>query len=279
MQLDSEISGQKRKVELAFAGLVLVALISLTVAVTKLAPNHESPAGVALTPEPIFVFPDFASISNIEAKKQQFFDFLQDYVHYENGSIRDLRPQLLSYAEILGAGITLTGLERDWMMDLAITYSVDTEAANDQALVNELLLRVDVIPASLVLAQAANESAWGTSRFALEANNIFGQWCFEEGCGIIPNRRVAGATHEVKSFDTIEAAIEGYFLNINSHHLYAGFRQERARLRRLGRRLDSIVLAQRLDRYSERGKSYVDEVQTLIQQNNLAQRDRRWMEN
>jgi Bax protein len=279
MQLDREISGQKRKVELAFAGLVLVALISLTVAVTKLAPNHESPAGVALTPEPIFVFPDFASISNIETKKQQFFDFLQDYVHSENGFIRDLRPQLLSYAEILGEGTTLSGLERSWMMDLAITYSVDTEAANDQALVNELLLRVDVIPASLVLAQAANESAWGTSRFALEANNIFGQWCFEEGCGIIPNRRAVGATHEVKSFDTIEAAIEGYFLNINSHHLYAGFRQERARFRRLGRRLDPIVLAQGLDRYSERGKSYVDEVQTLIQQNNLDQRDRRWMEN
>ena len=279
MQLDREISGQKRKVELAFAGLVLVALISLTVAVTKLAPNHESRAGVALTPEPIFVFPDFASISNIETKKQQFFDFLQDYVHSENGFIRDLRPQLLSYAEILGEGTTLSGLERSWMMDLAIAYSVDTKVANDQALVNELLLRIDVIPTSLVLAQAANESAWGTSRFALEANNIFGQWCFEEGCGIIPNRRAAGATHEVKSFDTIEASIEGYFLNINSHHLYAGFRQERARLRRLGRRLDSIVLAQRLDRYSERGKSYVDEVQTLIQQNNLAQRDRRWMEN
>ena len=279
MQLDSEILGQKRKVELAFAGLVLVALISLTVAVTKLAPNHESPAGVALTPEPIFVFPDFASISNIETKKQQFFDFLQDYVHYENGFIRDLRQKLLSYAEILGEGTTLSGLERSWMMDLAITYSVDTKVANDQALVNELLLRIDVIPTSLVLAQAANESAWGTSRFALEANNIFGQWCFEEGCGIIPNRRAAGATHEVESFDTIEASIEGYFLNINSHHLYAGFRQERARLRRLGRRLDPIVLAQGLDRYSERGKSYVDEVQTLIQQNNLAQRDRRWMEN
>jgi Bax protein len=145
--------------------------------------------------------------------------------------------------------------------------------------VNELLFKVDVIPASLVLAQAANESAWGTSRFALEGNNIFGQWCFEEGCGIIPNRRVEGATHEVKSFDTIEAAIEGYFLNINSHHLYAAFRQERARLRRLGRRLDSMVLAQGLDRYSQRGENYIDEVQTLIQQNDLRQRDRRWMEN
>jgi Bax protein len=279
MQSDSEVSKQKRKLELAFAGLVSVALIALTVAVTKLAPTYESAAEVVVTPEPIVVFPDFASISNIETKKLQFFDFLQDYVRYENGLISDLRLRLLSYSEIIGAGITLSGRERGWVLDLAITYSVDTQATNEQALVRELLLKVDVIPASLVLAQAANESAWGTSRFALEGNNIFGQWCFEEGCGIIPNRRVEGATHEVKSFDSIEAAIEGYFLNINSHRLYAAFRQERARLRRLGRRLDPILLAQGLDRYSQRGENYIDEVQTLIQQNDLRQRDRRWMEN
>ena len=279
MQSDSEVSKQKRKLELAFAGLVSVALIALTVAVTKLAPTYESAAEVVVTPEPIVVFPDFASISNIETKKLQFFDFLQDYVRYENGLISDLRLRLLSYSEIIGAGITLSGRERDWVLDLAITYSVDTQATNEQALVRELLLKVDVIPASLVLAQAASESAWGTSRFALEGNNIFGQWCFEEGCGIIPNRRVEGATHEVKSFDSIEAAIEGYFLNINSHRLYAAFRQERARLRRLGRRLDPILLAQGLDRYSQRGENYIDEVQTLIQQNDLRQRDRRWMEN
>ena len=186
---------------------------------------------------------------------------------------------MLSYAEIVDSGIPLTGRERDWVIDLAITYDVVTETISDQAIVDELLLRVDVIPASLVLAQAANESAWGTSRFTLEGNNIFGQWCFEEGCGIIPNRRIEGATHEVKSFDTIEAAIEGYFLNINTHHLYADFRAERARLRQLGRRLDPILLAQGLDRYSQRGENYIDEVQTLIQQNDLRQRDRRWLEN
>ncbi|PCI73903.1 MAG: hypothetical protein COB20_15685 [SAR86 cluster bacterium] len=279
MVSDSGNAEQKRKLELAFAGLVSIALIALTLTVTKLAPVHESAGEVAMAPEPIVVFPDFASISNIETKKQQFFDFLQDYVRHENGLVSDLRLQLLSYAEIVGSGITLTGHERDWVIDLAITYNVDTESTIDQALVNELLLRVDVIPVSLVLAQAANESAWGTSRFALEGNNIFGQWCFEEGCGIIPNRRVEGATHEVKSFDTIEAAIEGYFLNINTHHLYAGLRRERARLRRLGQRLDSIMLAQGLDRYSQRGETYIDEVQTLIQQNDLRRRDRRWMEN
>lgn len=279
MLSDSENAGQKRKLELAFAGLVSIALIGLTSAVTMLAPAHKSITEVSTTLEPIVVFPDFASISDIEAKKKQFFDFLQDYVRYENGLISDLRLQLLSYAEIADAGIALTGREREWVIDLAITYDVNTEATIDQTIVSELLFKVDVIPASLVLAQAANESAWGTSRFALEGNNIFGQWCFEEGCGIIPNRRIAGATHEVKSFDTIEAAIEGYFLNINSHHLYTAFREERARLRQLGQRLDPIVLAQGLDRYSQRGENYIDEVQTLIQQNDLRQRDRRWMEN
>lgn len=279
MLSDSEISQQKRKRELAFAGLVSVALFVLTFAVTKFAPTYESTAEVSVVPEPIVVFPDFASISNTEAKKQQFFDFLQDYVRYENGLVSGLRLQLLSYAEIVDAGTPLSVYERDWVVDLAVAYNLDVDATSVQSLMSELLLMVDVIPASLVLAQAANESAWGTSRFALEGNNIFGQWCYVEGCGIIPNRRVEGATHEVKSFDTIEDAIEGYFLNINTHRLYVGFRQERARLRQLGQRLDPILLVQGLARYSQRGENYIDEVQTMIQQNDLRQRDRRWIGN
>ena len=279
MLSDSEISQQKRKLELAFAGAVSVALFVLTFAVTKLAPTYESTSELPVVSKSIVVFPDFASISNIEAKKQQFFDFLQDYVRYENGSVSDLRLQLRSYAEIADSGAPLSGRERDWVVDLAITYNVDTNTTTDRVLLKELLLKVDVIPASIVLAQAANESAWGTSRFALEGNNVFGQWCFVEGCGIVPNRRVEGATHEVKRFDTIVDAIESYFLNINSHPLYVGFRQERARLRQLGQRLDPFLLVQELGRYSQRGENYIDEVQTMIQQNNLRQRDRRWMEN
>ena len=196
-----------------------------------------------------------------------------------NFELLGLRLQLLSYAEIVDAGTPLSVYERDWVVDLAVAYNLDVDATSVQSLMSELLLMVDVIPASLVLAQAANESAWGTSRFALEGNNIFGQWCYVEGCGIIPNRRVEGATHEVKSFDTIEDAIEGYFLNINTHRLYVGFRQERARLRQLGQRLDPILLVQGLARYSQRGENYIDEVQTMIQQNDLRQRDRRWIGN
>jgi Bax protein len=276
--LEYEITGQERKLELAFAGLVALALVALTFAVTKFAPTHDSIAGFSATPEPIVVFPDFASISDIDEKKQQFFDFLQDYVRYENSLVSDLRLRLLSYAEIVGDGVPLSGRERQWVIDLAVIYGVEAQTTNDQGLVKELLLSVDVIPASLVLAQAANESAWGTSRFALEGNNIFGQWCFVEGCGIIPKRRIEGATHEVKSFASIEAAIEGYFLNINSHNLYADFREERARLRRLGLSLNSIELVEGLENYSQRGANYIDEVQTLIYQNNLRRRDRRWIE-
>lgn len=279
MSSESGTMGSGRKIELAFAGLVTAALVGLVVAVTALSPRVLPEPPVEEAAELIVVFPDFASIADIDAKKQQFFDFFQDYVRYENSLITEQRLRLLHFAEIIGGGVPLSGSERDWVLELANTYEVDTETASDQTLVNELLLRVDVIPASLVLAQAANESAWGTSRFALEGNNIFGQWCYEEGCGIVPNRRIEGATHEVKSFDTIKASIEGYFLNINTHHLYADFRAERARLRQLGRTLDPYALVEGLERYSQRGENYIDEVQTMIQQNDLRERDRRWLEN
>ncbi|MEX0963052.1 MAG: glucosaminidase domain-containing protein [Pseudohongiellaceae bacterium] len=279
MLAETESADSTRRLELAFAGFVSLALVALIVTVIKLSPNDESSSLDAEISGPIVVFPDFASISDIEAKKQQFFNFFQDFVRYENGLISELRQQLLNYAEVVDDGVPLSADERKWVLDLARSYDVDTETSTDQALVSELLLRVDVIPASLVLAQAANESAWGTSRFALEGNNIFGQWCYEEGCGIVPNRRIEGATHEVKSFDTIKASIEGYFLNINTHHLYADFRNERARLRQLGRTLDSITLVEGLERYSQRGENYVDEVQTLIEQNSLRERDKSWLDN
>lgn len=275
MSSETELVLPKRKLELAVAGLVSVGLFALTLLVTKLAPDSPTSSVTEYT-KPIVVFPDFASISDIDAKKQQFFDFFQDYVRNENQLISEMRIRLLSYVDLIEESVPLSDTERAWLQDVATTYEVDSETASDQQIVSELLLRVDVIPASLVLAQAANESAWGTSRFALEGNNIFGQWCYEEGCGIIPNRRVEGATHEVKSFDSIKASIEGYFLNINTHHLYSDFRDERARLRRQGLGLDPIALVEGLERYSQRGENYIDEVQTMIQQNDLRDRDRSW---
>lgn len=278
MSLEVDSAEQARSLELAFAGVVASVIVALTIAVTEFTSVDEQLNVETVPIEPIVVFPDFASISDIDVKKQQFFDFFQDFVRYENGLISNQRLQLLSYAELVDDGVPLSERERDWVWELARSYEVATENASEPSVVDELLMRVDVIPASMVLAQAANESAWGTSRFALEGNNIFGQWCYEEGCGIVPSRRIEGATHEVKSFNTIEESIESYFLNINTHHLYADFREERARLRENGSRLDPIALVEGLERYSQRGENYIDEVQTLIQQNDLRKRDRRWLE-
>ena len=121
----------------------------------------------------------------------------------------------------------------------------------------------------MALAQAALESGWGTSRFAREANNLFGQWCFDEGCGMVPDRRIAGAQHEVRSFETVDAAIAAYFRNINSHPVYAPLRDIRQSARKRGGGLSGLDMAAGLTRYSERGEAYIDEVRQVIRVNDL----------
>jgi Bax protein len=223
--------------------------------------------------KPISVFPDFASIDSVAVKKQQFFDFLEDYVMAENANIAETRRELRSYVDIVNSGVAFSQRERRWILQLAEHYDLDTSALSDREIANELYLRVDKVPVSLALAQAANESAWGTSRFARQGNNIFGQWCYEKGCGLVPRRRLSGATHEVKKFDSIQESVNAYINNINTHPSYGYLRELRARMRDQNRLLDSLDLAVGLGSYSQRGDSYVDEVQNLIMQNQLTERD------
>ena len=259
--------------ELGVAAFTSLALAGLVALVSQLA-NPVLPE-IAVEPEltPITVFPDFASIRDVDVKKQQFFDYLEDYVAAENESIAEIREELQSFADIANSGVGFSNREREWILELADYYRIETADKTDREIANELMLRVDEIPVSLVLAQAANESAWGTSRFALEGNNIFGQWCFEEGCGIVPSRRRSGATHEVKRFDSISESISGYFQNINTHNSYRYLRELRAEMRDTDGELDPLLLASGLGRYSERGDHYVDEVQNIILQNDLLERD------
>lgn len=268
----TDSSRQSRVQEQGLAVALMLAMVALIVIVQRLA---EPPVLIdKLVQEPIAVFPDFASIESIDVKKQQFFDYLEGYVNAENAAIAETRHQLLNFSSIITSGTRLSRRERAWVAQLAEQYDLDPEITSELRMVNALLQRVDAIPVSLVLAQAANESAWGTSRFALEGNNIFGQWCYEEGCGLVPERRSRGATHEVKRFDSVSSAVQAYFLNINSHHLYQDFRDLRAQMRRQRKALDSMELAYGLGRYSARGDHYVDEVQTIIEQNELKLRDR-----
>ncbi|HJO10486.1 MAG: glucosaminidase domain-containing protein [Gammaproteobacteria bacterium] len=270
----SEARDNRRIIELSVAAAVAAAMALLIVFVTQQAQQLRAASVSEIAYLPIAVFPDFASVPDVEVKKQQFFDFFQDYVFEENENIRSLREELLPFAAITRKGWMLSTPEHIRLLEIAATYKMEQTLSNEAEVVEELLQRVDIIPTSLALAQAATESAWGTSRFALEGNNVFGQWCYEKDCGIVPSRRPSGAVHEVEIFPSIKASVQAYFTNINTNDDYQFLRDQRAQMRAQGRKLDSMILAFGLGRYSERGDSYVDEVQTLIVQNDLLKRDK-----
>ena len=223
--------------------------------------------------EPSHIFPDFSIFADVETKKRSFFDYTQGFIVAEINSILALRAELVMIADRVDQVAVLNPENEKKLIAVAIEYRVDYESLSKKETLEELMLRVDFIPVSLVLAQAANESAWGVSRFAVEGNNIFGQWCYEKGCGIVPARREAGAKHEVKIFDNVQNSIKAYFLNINTHDSYSYLRDLRAKMRDRGLKLDPMSLAIGLGRYSERGDSYVDEIQRIIIQNDLRKRD------
>lgn len=136
-----------------------------------------------------------------------------------------------------------------------------------------LLRRVDIVPPSLALAQAANESAWGTSRFAREGNNLFGQWCYTPGCGLVPMRRELGGRHEVKRFDWPYDSVASYVHNLNTHPAYRGFRQTRESLQDESQTLSGLALLDGLRSYSERGPEYLTAIRNIIVKNDLQSRD------
>jgi Bax protein len=136
-----------------------------------------------------------------------------------------------------------------------------------------LISRVDVIPPALALAQAAEESGWGTSRFAKEGNAIFGQWTFALRSGLTPLKRDQGKKHQVKVFDSLIDSVRAYTVNLNSHRAYKGFRNTRQDLRRAGVPLDSQALVGKLHKYSERGQAYVSALRELINFNDLSPLD------
>ena len=135
-----------------------------------------------------------------------------------------------------------------------------------------LKVRMDIIPVSLVIAQAAKETGWGTSRFALEGNALFGQWTWS-GEGIKPADADNNATHKVMKFKILKSSIRAYQRNLNTHSGYKEFRMARAELRDNGRNLDGIILATYLDKYAETGKEYVKIIKQIIKQNNLTDFD------
>ncbi len=275
---------------LVLGGLAAMLFVALAVGSWAIVSRNERPNEVLQAPVQqvtssvgISVFPDFSLVSDVDARKRQFFDYIEAYANAENQRISETRHELLLFNSVLRNGHPLSTLEHMALLNIAEDYrleqgvgqteELDSVLDDDAALVEALLLRVDEIPVSLALAQAANESAWGTSRFAVDGNNLFGEWCYVEGCGFVPYERANDASHEVRRFETIAGAVSAYFHNLNTHPSYVLFRRMRARMREQERSLDPIQLAYGLGSYSQRGDSYIDELQTIIQQNDLHLRD------
>ena len=211
--------------------------------------------------------PDFSAIGDITARKAAFIDYLTPAINEINQQRAQERQQLESILNDLLAGKTPGYWQRYKLSRWADRYKLEFDVNNLSSVAKELRLHLDQIPVSMVLAQAALESAWGTSRFSREANNFFGHWCFTEGCGIEPNERAEGKKHEVKMFDNVEESLRIYFRNINSHPAYQSVRQIRATSREKGQSLSGLEMVAGLVKYSTRGHDYIEELRAIIRYN------------
>ena len=201
---------------------------------------------------------EIKSIENTKKRKELFIQIVLPLILEENKKIKLERKTLFS---ILNKNSN-SEEERNWLRSKFKQYGV----ANRD--LTTLKIRMDEIPVSLAIAQAAKETGWGTSRFALEGNALFGQWTWS-GEGLKPKDAEKNEGHKVMKFNVLQASVRAYQRNINTHSTYKEFRKERAKLRDNGKPLDSIVLSEFLNKYAETGEKYVEVLQQIIKQNNL----------
>jgi len=211
--------------------------------------------------------PDFAAYGDVDAMKRAFFAHLAPAIEAENARVLDQRERLLAIVDEMEGGDAPGWLDRRWLQRLAEEYEVEWDDADPEPALALLQRRVDMVPPPLAMVQAATESGWGRSRFAVEGNNLFGQWCYEEGCGLVPDNRPAGAQHEVAAFDNVRAAVASYLRNLNTHTAYLPLRLLREQQREAGERPRSEALIDGLELYSERRGAYVEEIRAMLRAN------------
>ena len=226
---------------------------------------------------------EYAAQLTVPVKKELFYRLMAPLVMHANMMVSGFREELLKAQKDFEADgqVTEEGLVviRRAAMLLPDMEPEDVEAieADHEQMANmleALLYRVDIVPAGLALGQAAYESGYGTSRFATEGNSLFGQWTYK-GDGIKPKeqRTATKGNYGIKAFDWPFDSVRGYFINLMSHPAYEDFRRMRAELRAAGKPMDSLVLADGLLRYSERGQDYVDSLKGIIRVNKLYRAD------
>lgn len=205
---------------------------------------------------------DLVHLQDVDLKKSLFFRSLLPLAIQVNAAIAAERDRIIDLKARAEMGEPLSVRERAWLDNVARSYKTTSDN------LEELALRVDTVPVSLILAQAAEESGWGTSRFVREGNALFGQWTWSAADhGIVPENRDDGETHKVRAFSNVKAAIASYVRNLNTHPAYEKFRLQRA----LG--ASAVELTAALDKYSERGAKYGGTLRTIMQANRLTALD------
>ena len=210
------------------------------------------PIDIGLLPKEI------KKIESTKKRKEMFIKIILPLIVKENNKIRIDRKRFFA---ILNKNSN-SNIEKKWLQKKFKQYGV---RQNDLL---TLKIRMDEIPVSLAIAQAAKETGWGTSRFALKGNALFGQWTWS-GEGLKPKKAEQGEDHKVMKFHSLQLSVRAYLRNLNTHSSYKNLRKARTDLRNRDKTLDSLILSKYLDKYAETGNEYIDVLQKIIQQNNL----------
>ncbi len=205
----------------------------------------------------------YYKIKDIKVQKEKFFEILHPLVEKENRKILQERAFVEKFFRQYATNPLVD--DESWSRLSQIAHKYRIKSLLDK---EEYLKKIDTIPVSLVLAQAALESGWGKSRFAKKANNLFGEWTFGKR-GLVPKHRAPGKNHKIRVFDTIEDSIASYMLNLNRHGAYKEFRLARYLAKKAHRHFDGLEAAMTMQRYSELGRRYNHLVSSIIRKNRL----------
>jgi len=206
---------------------------------------------------------DLKTLGDTRQKRELFIKILLPLILDENNKITEDRKKLF---KILGKNFNTVG-ERVWLKRRFKEYKIE-----DRDLA-KLKMRMDIIPVSIAIAQAANESGWGTSRFALEGNALFGQWTWSKK-GISPKNKDPNQSHKILQFQILKASVRAYKNNLNTHNAYKEFRETRAKLRQEGKRIIGLDLTKYLKNYASIGVKYVAILEDIIEKNSLTDFDK-----
>lgn len=212
------------------------------------------------------------NLNFLSESKKNFVKTLLPLISYENQNILLERSKLENIKVFLYNNHTLSKVDLKFLDRIFKKYRIKTSQKHKYDIVNELLDRVDIIPNSIVLAQAANESGWGTSRFAKDFNALFGEYTYNYSKGVVPLMRDEGEKHLVKAFKSVDKSIQSYFNNLNSHYAYEGFREVRKMMRKKNNFSNIKLLVKELDSYAA-DINYIKTINLIIDVNKLDQFD------